>query len=391
MRSNRFIYDIGPVFNMGNGGGGSGPGTPQNLQQVLDTGNASTTGIILQSAPAANIMSANGAIVNSGTGDQTDYAANGVNVENNAGGEGQYSATGATITDAGGDVNIIEANAITMTDTAGNQNTIQADQYELGDGTNDLVINTGGLTYTAGDGSQTILFNDGQVRLIDSTGNQIDITPTEIIFTPLGSSKTLTLQYATQSAAHIQIFPNKAGTFAMTSDIPAASTLNNVLTAGNTSGLTMALITVSVSRVDLQPGVVSLEIISGNNPVLRMIGVSGQPVLQYTNGTGGIINDVFPTGTGGTITLTKPSATGTYALVSQIPVLVNGSFSVTGGVALTYTFAHGLGYNPSFVAFTPKTAGAQLAWYTWDGTNFTINFTVAPGAVTLTYSYQSTK
>lgn len=193
-----------------------------------------------------------------------------------------------------------------------------------------------------------------------------------------------------------RIEPDQDGTYAMLSDIPAptVSGLAAVLAVGATFSKDTQAITMLNGSSDVVGGWQDVGGEAGfylKNPASTEMLLLRQNKIRYGSATNNVL--VVGGGFSGAWTHTLPDKSGTYAMLDDVPVIVTGLFSVTAGALdTTFVFAHGLGYTPSHVNVTAKTAGAALPHFvTWDGTNITVTTLSAPGAVSVIYSWESIK
>ena len=327
-----------------------------DLQQVTDVGNTTTNNIVLTDSGGFSINTINEGSIN--------------------------------ITDGAGSTDIYSGYA-DFVDTSGNLvANIQPNQLQaLNNGTNAAFTATSDLI-TITDNSNTLTISSGGVVTItDAAGNLTIFETGKFQFKLAASASPFTLRFPSlYLGSPVVSIPATAGTLALLTDL----TLTNVLTAGGnviSDTLTIQIEGAAGNTVAyMNSSTISVATLTGGGNFIQIKSLgTGQPtVIVFGNASGVGYTYLKSTNTGATAnTLTIPAGSGALALAPA-----TGNASVTGNITnTTYTVAHGLGYSPTQVNFTPTTAGAQLAWYGWDGTNFIFNFSTPPGAISLKWNY----
>ena len=272
--------------NLAPGGGGGGGGTP-TLQAVTTAGNTTTNNIIV------------------GSGSVTNNIQPGAIIFDQAGGSISVQAGSATA-----------ARAISFPDASG---TIALTSNIPGTPTLQQVTTAGNTT------TNTIIVGSGSITNNMAAGNQV--------YDQAGGS--LTLAPTTLTAARAQTYPDKSGTFAMTSDIPAAGTLQTVTNAGNTTTNNISIL--------------------GSGSVFNTLSPTGNVLNQ----SGGAVTLAPAAGLTASWSQTYPNKSGTFAMTSDIPATPTLQQVTTAGATTSVSIIISSTVDP-FIKVLDSTTGVSF-------------------------------
>ena len=110
--------------------------------------------------------------------------------------------------------------------------------------------------------------------------------------------------------------------------------------------------------------------------------VLAEPLTGYVSGAGTVaatdtLLQAFNKLDGNTVVQSARTTTGTTAPVAN-------------GILTDFVFAHNHSTTPTHVSVTPKNAGSSSAFFvTWDATNITVSYLVAPLTAALSFSFSA--
>jgi len=257
------------------------------------------------------------------------------------------------------------------------------------------------IQIVSGTNSNTI---ENNKTTISDASYGLRLDTNSLLFSQVGAAAQGVLSSAamTASASWSWVLPDKSGTIATTGDIPSQATIRAYISGASGVSYNNTTGVASINEGYINQWTIVQRFNAGLNcnyaSFIPAAPASGFEL--FTNASNDLAwknPDTYTRSIKSTLTAdrnyTLPNSSGTIALVSNIPVIVMGLYTTTAGALDTsFVFAHGLGYTPTHVNVTAKTAGAALPYYvTWDGTNITVTTLSAPGIVSVSYSWESIK